>query len=62
MIKEIPVSVNTGNMMRRQVGIFHDVLMEGDKILRNKDIWLDRQILIKAKKGTFMNEGDSGCA
>jgi hypothetical protein len=62
VIKEIPVSVNTGNIMRRQVGIFHDVLMEGDKILRNKDIWLDRQILVKAKKGTFMNEGDSGCA
>ncbi|CAB4443861.1 unnamed protein product [Rhizophagus irregularis] len=59
VIKEIPVSVNTGNMMRRQVGIFHDVLMEGDK---NKDIWLDRQILVKAKKGTFMNKGDSGCA
>ncbi|PKC61275.1 hypothetical protein RhiirA1_466791 [Rhizophagus irregularis] len=59
VIKEIPVSVNTGNMMRRQVRIFHDVLMEGDK---NKDIWLDRQILVKAKKGTFMNKGDSGCA
>ncbi|PKK66444.1 hypothetical protein RhiirC2_852878 [Rhizophagus irregularis] len=59
VIKEVPVSVNTGNMMRRQVGIFHDVLMEGDK---NKDIWLDRQILVKAKKGTFMDKGDSGCA
>ncbi|POG65813.1 hypothetical protein GLOIN_2v1482823 [Rhizophagus irregularis DAOM 181602=DAOM 197198] len=49
-------------MMRRQVGIFHDVLMEGDK---NKDIWLDRQILVKAIKGTFINfmsKGDSGCA
>ncbi|CAB5394892.1 uncharacterized protein OCT59_004907 [Rhizophagus irregularis] len=62
VIKEVPVSVNTGNMMRRQVGIFHDVLMEGDK---NKDIWLDRQILVKAIKGTFINfmsKGDSGCA
>ncbi|GBB90252.1 hypothetical protein RclHR1_17130004 [Rhizophagus clarus] len=61
-IKEIPISVNTENIMRRQVGIFHDILMEGDKILRNKDIWLDRQILVKAKKGTFMDGGDSGCA
>jgi hypothetical protein len=62
VIREVPFSVNIGNIMRRQVGIFHDVLMEGDKILRNKDIWLDRQILVKAKRGTFMNEGDSGCA
>ncbi|PKC54124.1 hypothetical protein RhiirA1_507879 [Rhizophagus irregularis] len=42
VIKEVPVSVNTGNMMRRQVGIFHDVLMEGHQLtwfLRLSILW-----------------------
>jgi hypothetical protein len=61
-IKEQLGSINC--MLEQQSAIFHGIQMKETKIRGGKcfpPMWLDRQILVRPKKGIFMDEGDSGC-
>ncbi len=62
-IKEVPMTIIC-KFLSHQVGTFHSIIMEAVKA-QNEEIFpsvrLDRQILVRSKKGLFMDEGDSGC-
>ncbi|CAG8544541.1 4168_t:CDS:2 [Funneliformis mosseae] len=53
-----------GSLILEQQLNFHGVQMKEIKVRGKENFpfkWLDRQILVLAKKGLFMDEGDSGC-
>ncbi|RHZ88123.1 hypothetical protein Glove_26g284 [Diversispora epigaea] len=50
-------------ILQQSETIFHNLLMEEETEERTtfNSVWLDRQLMVRSKKGDFMEKGDSGC-